>query len=171
MIGIDPGVRAGAIAHVALTASGAPVVRKVWDMPTEFGANKIDRAGLWGIFLALQCRQFVIEKQTPFAKAASKTSFAHGEGYGVLQGLLFALKEHARVEGGESVVEHYVDPKDWKRQLQIPSAKDRAGRKSKSRTKAAQIFTPEDCERWPNAGHDGRWEAALLRYWGERFCR
>lgn len=153
MIGIDPGLQ-GAIAHVEM-ADGRPRVVSVWDMPTLCGS--LDTAGVWRLVETLRSSQFVVERVHAFQGASSKSSFNFGQGFGRLEGLLHAA----------DVSTHFVEPREWKRQLQIPQAKTTAARKQASRRKAAEIFSRDDCaEWWAAESKDGRWEAALLAYWG-----
>jgi hypothetical protein len=76
-----------------------------------------------------------------------------GEAYGIIKGALAWL----------DMPMQEVRPRDWKNSLRIPTDKNAA------RQRASEFF-PTCADQWGKAGEDGRAEAALIAWYGLRWC-
>lgn len=81
----------------------------------------------------------------------SAASFTFGMGFGIVIGVLAA----------QLVPMAFIEPAIWKLKLGLNRDKEA------SRKKASDLF-PSDAWRWPLKKHDGRCEALLLAWFGER---
>lgn len=158
VLGIDPGL-SGALAMLPGGDLGQVLVH---DMPTltlsrsgkaKRRINTVELAGLFDF--GFRPPDLVILEQ-PFAPPgqSSSATFDTGRSFGIVEGLAATLR--CRVE--------IVHPAAWKRQMQVPAAKDGAI------ARASQLM-PQNAKHWPLKKHDGRAEAALLALYGHRLLR
>jgi hypothetical protein len=150
--GIDPGV-SGA---VALYDTTARTLIHVCDMPA-YVVNKTKRRvepyALANILAPLPVRLVVIEQVASRPKQGVASSFNFGVSFGIAIGVCAGLG--LRIER--------VIPGVWKSALRIPVGSDKAY----SLAHASQMFGNDKW--WPNKGHHGRAEAALLARYGADF--
>ena len=161
-IGIDPGL-SGAIACLAEDGT-----LRVWDLPLRIASKTRKRNGkgkmveiireeLDGVALAtildgLEGEVF-IEKVQSMSKQGVTSMFNFGVSFGVIRGTVTAL-------WGEEP--KLVTPQKWKKALGVTSSKEVTG------GKALELFPGYD-SLWfgPSGGlMDGRFEAALIAYYG-----
>jgi len=141
ILGIDPGAN-GAIA--VLDASNSRVT--CHDMPDTTEA-------LHDMLSSLPVVRFAVLEQLHAGPQMSRTTIARMfEAYGALKGAL----------AWRSIPTHTVRPSVWKPSLSIPADKAAA------RRRAAEFF-PDDAHQWRLAKHDGRAEAALIAWYGQRW--
>lgn len=155
ILGIDPGLR-GALALVEL-ATGRLV--ELYDMPVNRlkSKNELDGYKLAHIIdsHAHEIAEAWIEHAWTRPGEMGPSGFAFGEAYGMVKGVVVA----------SFIPLHEVSPQKWKSASQIAS-----GDKDDSR-KAASIRWPACADRWPNKGHNGRTDAALIADYGRRQLR
>jgi hypothetical protein len=146
IIGIDPG-KQGGIAYLS------ELTVKVIDMPMlTVKGKQIYAPNL--IVEALDKKDVelvVVEEQHAFPKLGSKTSFSTGMGYGLLRGILAALRHKTEI----------VSSVAWKKAMFLTSDKDN------SRVKAMELF-PALTDDLARVKDDGRAEAVLLAEYGRR---
>jgi len=153
LIGIDPGV-SGA---VAVYDEETLELADVFDVPaaTVGGKNRIDAYAFADKVsdFGSRVRRVTIERVGSMPKQGVSSSFAFGCSYGIAIGIVAAL--------GYPI--EYVTPMKWKSRMGIPIGSD----KQASRARASQVFGGEaGAKFWPNKGHHGRAEAALLALYG-----
>lgn len=150
VIGIDPGLN-GAIAHLSKRG-----VLQIWDMPTfqivRGGKNKreVDEASVADILADLTGTCY-LEKVGAMPGQGSSSMFSFGQSYGILRGAIAALE----------MPRELVPPQTWKAELKVKKGKDAA------RLRATELM-PEYSNLWPLVKHDGRAEAALIAYYGQK---
>lgn len=151
--GIDPGLGGG----LCFLADG---MVEIFDMPTlEVKRGPKKRRDLDGhaLFALIQRHRpplahvFIEQAQAMPGQAAYATGIFF-QVYGEIRGVLI----------GASVPFTVVHPQTWKRALGVPKEKDGA------RARASQLM-PQATGQWPLKKHDGRAEAALIAYWGQRY--
>jgi crossover junction endodeoxyribonuclease RuvC len=155
-IGIDPG-NSGAIAFWKPEIS----LLKVWDMPTHTlkinGSKRrvLDEYEVGRILRSIsEASVATVEEVHSMPKQGVASTFTFGFASGGVRCATASLE--IRME--------LVTPNTWKRALRVSADKD------SSRRRASQIF-PKHCGLWPNVGHHGRAEAALLAYFGSKFFK
>lgn len=156
LAGIDPGL-SGAIALMRLDDVG-PL--EILDMPTfQVMVNgkkrrRFDLTALarWFDLHAKDIKEVVLEN--PQARPAMNSASVFGLGFsvGVAQAMVSAHFVPIRL----------VAPAAWKKAMGLTADKDA------TRMIASQRL-PTSAHLWPNKGHDGRAEAALLALYGKRF--
>jgi len=144
----DPG-GSGAIAFLF---KGYPRTISAEDTPTA--AGEIDAATLADRITAMRPDLFIIERVGAMPKQGVSSTFKFGKAYGVVIGVVAALK----------IPVHFVAPSVWKRHFGLSADKEEA------RARALQYW-PERAELFARKKDHGRAEAALLaRYASERIC-
>jgi Holliday junction resolvasome RuvABC endonuclease subunit len=157
VLGIDPGA-SGAIALID-TALSELVVR---DMPTVAVTNPsgikksskrlhISDAGLADLIAAWAPEEAWLERVHAMPRQGVTSSFTFGMAYGLVRGVLAALRVRYFV----------VTPNEWKRSFRLGADKGEA------RLMAARMF-PTDAQLFSRVRDDGRAEAALLALFGSR---
>ena len=142
ILGIDPGA-SGAIGMVE------PMV-EVWDMP----ATVADLVTLMRTFDPALTRVYVEAVHAMPGQGVTST-FAFGEGYGAILGVLAALGLPHRT----------IAPQTWKRQLGLKREQDARATKNAARALAQQLFPTASLSR---VRDHGRAEALLIAEWGRR---
>ena len=151
--GIDPGLT-GAI---VLLDSADPLFLRGFDMPIltlpRGGKSKreIDVHMLVRMLRNTKIAHAFIEQAGARPGQGVTSMFAFGKSFGIIVGILAAL----------NIPTTFVPPRHWKTTLQVPAAK--AG----ARARASQLL-PHAADRWARAKDDGRAEAAILAYFGQR---
>lgn len=154
ILGIDPGL-GGALAFYEPALDMFSVI----DMPTHtITVNKslkrrIDLHQLASLIRANACADdhAIIEEVSASPQMGVTSAFSFGWSACAPVAILAAL----------SIPYKLVRPNDWKRAMGLNADKDR------SRQRASQLM-PAHAHYWPNKGHDGRAEAALLAYYGSK---
>lgn len=152
----DPGIK-GAF---ALCGDGALTIR---DMPTytkKAGARNSDRRfiSMGGVLEVVRdahflgCDTLLIEDVGGLPGQSAAGAFVFGHGVGWVE--MAALAQGMAVERVKAAI--------WKMRLRVPADKRAA------RAKASEIM-PQHAHWWPNKGHDGRAEAALLGLYAEQY--
>lgn len=153
IVGIDP----GASGAVAFYDEGHRELVSAHDAPMAIvgGKTRMDpyafAALLRSVCLA-DITKVVIEDVHSMPKQGVASSFAFGRSFGNAEAIVATL--------GLPLV--YVSPVAWKKALRIPVGSDKAY----SRLRATQIFGASGEKWWPNKGHHGRAEAAMLAVYG-----
>lgn len=149
--GIDPGLT-GAIAVLddagELTVHDMPVLRT-----TRGGKAKreLDAHGLARLLRSIRIDHAYVELVAARPGQGVTSMFGFGRSVGIIIGVLATL----------NIPLTPVSPAAWKRNLQVPKAKDGA------RLRASQLM-PRSAHLWPLVKHDGRAEASLLALYGLR---
>jgi hypothetical protein len=150
ILGFDPGMN-GAAAVVEL---GGDLV-EVFDLPTLQLKNKreLDAYRLASLIDAMagDVLEAWIEQAWPRPGEGGPASFKFGAVYGEIRGIIQA----------NFIPLHTVPPVTWKRTMKVAADKDEA-------RLAASTLWPQENSRWPNKGHHGRAEAALIADYGRR---
>ena len=142
----DPG-GSGAIAFLF---KGYPRTISVEDTPTV--AGEIDAATLADRISTMCPDMFIIERVGAMPKQGVASTFKFGKAYGVVIGVVAALK----------IPVHFVAPSVWKKHFGLSSDKEQ------SRARALQLW-PDRAELFARKRDHNRSEAALLaRYAAER---
>lgn len=158
ILGIDPGLH-GALAFYE-PHSGDLVIA---DVPTvnvkENGALKT-KPDIYSLGILLDhwrplIRFAVIEKVSAMPGQGVTSCFNFGDVYGVLRGAVAA----------NIIPMHDVRPVEWKRALRLKGGKEN---KDESRQLASKI-APHHASKWGLKKHDGRAEAFLLAWYGEKY--
>lgn len=153
VLGIDPGLH-GAI---AIVRDGT---WEIVDMPilgierNGKAKNEVDIGALAAILGHPDWNEDVaafVEQVGAMPKQGVSSVFAFGKGYGIILGILGALKVPATL----------VPPTRWKKALGVPPGKDAA------RYRASQVL-PDLAGHWKLKKHDGRAEAAMIAEYGRR---
>jgi crossover junction endodeoxyribonuclease RuvC len=153
--GIDPGLD-GAVAFVLNEQMGLDVS----DMPTfSLVRNKKNKREVDAVLLAdllddVRPNHAFVEQVGAMPGQGVSSVFAFGRGYGIVIGVLAALK----------IPHTFVPSPRWKRTLRVPSSKDGA------RSRASELM-PHAAYNWKLVKHDGRAEAALIALYGYREMR
>ena len=157
ILGIDPGLSG------ALACMGGPVgsALTVFDMPThELTSNgkkrrMIDLAYLahWFELNAPGIKLAIIENVHAMPAQGVTSSFKFGRCFGVVEAMVAA----------HFIPVQYVTPQKWKGAFGLTADKDAA-------RAAASKLMPRHAHLWPNKGHDGRAEAALLALYGSKLA-
>lgn len=154
IIGVDPGITG------AICLLDGPDIITLVDMPArkivvgKKNRNTIDLIELEKIVRKLEAPTAYVEKVQSFPQNGGVANFNFGMAYGQILGALAMLG--CRIE--------YVTPQKWKKALGVTSDKQT------SINAFHQIFT--DCEDLVYLKkHDGRAEAALIAYYGQRIER
>lgn len=156
-LGIDPGL-SGAIAAIG------PLGEHVWDIPTVLVDGKkssrraIDLIVLSEIFKSDHCQRIslaVLEKVHAMPEQGVTSSFAFGEGFGVLKGML----------GYAGIPYSLVAPQTWKGVMLRDGSKDKGAAVVAARSlfPKAQLI-PDGCR----VARDGRAEALLMAEYARR---
>jgi hypothetical protein len=144
----DPG-GSGAIGFMF---TAFPRTISVEDTPTV--AGEIDAATLADRITAMRPDLFIIERVGAMPKQGVSSTFKFGKAYGVVIGVVAALK----------IPVHFVAPSVWKRHFGLSADNEEA------RARALQYW-PERAELFARKRDHNRAEAALLaRYASERIC-
>lgn len=154
VLGIDPGI-SGAIACII---DGE--LLDVEDMPTfteKRGKRNVTTVSPLGVATILQdfavaalaTPSVVVERVHATPQMGVTSSFAFGDGYGVLRGVVAALRYPVR----------FVEPSVWKKAAGLTA--DKGG----SRRLAAERW-PEQADLFKRVKDEGRAEAALIAAWG-----
>lgn len=149
IVGIDPGLSG------ALVFFNSSEIVVAHDMPTfELVRNRkkrreIDINTLHSVLTSEKFEHAFIEQVHSMPQMSAPTVFAFGKSYGIVLGVLAALQIPVTA----------IDPRVWKKALQVPAAKDGA------RARASQLL-PGAAHFWPLVKHDGRAEAALIALYG-----
>ena len=150
VIAIDPGV-SGAIAWYD---TDAHILKNVVDMPIARNGTKnaIDLYRLTAFLKGwhVATRFVIVEAVHAMPKQGVTSAFNFGVSFGGMLGILAAL--------GFRVVR--VQPAVWKAASGIKTGSDKAA----SIARASEVFGTS--QHWPNAGHHGRAEAALMAKYG-----
>lgn len=152
IIGIDPGL-SGAIAYLT------PTDLQVWDMPTleiirgKKKKRELDELALADILEDLNGKVF-LEKVGAMPGQGVSSMFSFGQSYGVVRGIIAAYQMEREL----------VPPATWKAKLKVRKGKDAA------RLRASELM-PKYSGLWPLKKHDGRAEAALIAYYGQKIGR
>jgi crossover junction endodeoxyribonuclease RuvC len=148
--GIDPGLD-GAIAVIGdageVTVDDMPVLTLARGGKTK---REIDVHALASI-LSQHIDHAVVEQVNSMPKQGVSSVFAFGKSYGIVIGVLGALR----------VPMTLVVPRVWKSAMRAPSVKDGA------RARASQLL-PKSTHLWMRKRDDGRAEACLLALFGLR---
>jgi crossover junction endodeoxyribonuclease RuvC len=144
--GIDPGM-SGAIALYNpkrdwLEVHDCPVLK-------PNGKSEMVLPSVVDILESVEIHGCIIERSQAMPGQGVTSMFSYGTGYGSYLGILAALK----------IPYTKIGPAEWKKRLRVPSEKDGA------RARASEIF-PNHTGKWPNKGHHGRAEAALIAWYG-----
>ena len=151
-IGLDPGINGG----ITILDNKQNIIDKIV-MPILGGTKKeYDIQQIYNFLEKYSSGFAVLEKQQPQFRDGRKQAFKTGYGYGVLQGLLTALKIPFQIEA----------PKTWQKKVFAGLEADD--------TKSASILF---CKRkWPEEdwtaterskkAHDGMTDAACMAYFG-----
>jgi Holliday junction resolvasome RuvABC endonuclease subunit len=144
ILGIDPGLTGGlALLDLdKLTVIPMPVL-KLKDKQT------LDLGVLVQKLQEMQPDHVCIEQQQSMPKQGLSSTFRTGYHYGVLIGVLAALK----------VPYETISPRQWKKAMQVPADK------SAARHRATQLL-PQYAAAWSKAKDDGLAEAALIALYG-----
>lgn len=148
LLGVDPGV-SGAIACYD-TELAALVVR---DMPTA--KSRQNRSVILENILVdlihdLAPDEAIIELVHALPRQGVASTFSFGVSFGVLRGILAALK----------IPVNYMTPQEWRKLARVPG---RGGDKGASRIRAAELF-PRECNVFARVKDHGRADAALIAY-------
>jgi len=146
VLGVDP----GATGAFALYESELDLLL-VGDMPSGVvnGRRQVNEAALAGILRSFQPDVAWIERVHAMPKQGVTSAFSFGVSYGIVRGILVALK----------VPTNLVTPNEWKRHFRLGSSKDEA------RIIASRQF-PELANRFDLKKDHGRAEAALIALFG-----
>ena len=152
VLGVDPGM-SGALALVEddrlLWVHDMPVV------PMTVAGRKKNRlsAGMLAELIDYdwQIDRAYVELVHAMPKQGVSSSFAFGESFGAVQGVLAALK----------IPYHLIRPQDWRKATGVRGDKDA------SRHRATELF-PDKAKFFMRKKDDGRAEAALMAYAGQR---
>jgi len=150
ILGIDPGL-SGALAFY----DGGRV--RVYDVPTlkagTGGKRIVDETELARIIDVENGVGFIehafLEQVGAMPGQGVTSMFSFGTTYGILRGILAAFY----------IPRTLVAPRQWKRLMGVPAAKDGA------RARASQLM-PAHAHHWARAKDDGRAEAALIALYG-----
>lgn len=144
--GIDPGSSSGA---VSFYFPDHPCQIAAEDLPVV--AGQVDAAILAARLEQMQPDVAVIERVGAMPKQGVASTFKFGTSFGIIQGVVAALKIPA----------HFVAPGKWKRHFCLEADKEKA------RARALQ-FWPSRSDLFSRKKDHGRAEAALLaRYFAE----
>lgn len=152
-IGIDPGL-SGAIAIFDIKLNKPA---EVWDMPTlEVAVGKSLKRRVAPELIVSELRPWAAEVSMAFVESVSaspqmgvSSSFAFGESYGLVRGVLAGL----------GIPFTPVVPAKWKRDLGLSRDKDA------SRAMAIRLF-PDMAQEFKRVKDDGRAESVLIAMWG-----
>jgi crossover junction endodeoxyribonuclease RuvC len=151
-VGIDPGL-AGAVAVIDRDGR----LLEVADMPalSDGGKRRVDPAGLVAVLMGAvgQIRMATVERVHSMPKQGVASAFSFGASYGVVLGVLAALR----------VPYQLVTPQRWKREMMDGQGKEKAA----SRMVARRLW-PDHADLFARVKDDGRAEAALIAEWGRR---
>lgn len=155
ILGCDPGING---AFAILTKSGELV--EVWDTPTiEIKVGKSNKKRIAPELLVNELRGKLemiecafIEQVASSPQMGSSSSFAFGEAFGLVKGVLAAMH----------IPCHTVTPARWKRDLRLNASKDG------SRALAIKQW-PKQAGEFKRIKDADRAEAALIADWGRRF--
>lgn len=166
IVGIDPGLTGAIAAYdtyehrvVAMISMPSLTLAKGKGKKHEISPQallEMIENEITGIFPKID--QAFLERVSSSPQMGVTSSFQFGRGYGMLEGIIAALRWPVE----------YVTPQKWKRVLQVPADKDDA------RARASQLM-PRDVGLWTpqrnvvNAAQcSGRAEAALICLYGAR---
>jgi crossover junction endodeoxyribonuclease RuvC len=146
-IGIDPGAKG------ALALFENHVLVRIWDMPIVLVKDKprVDAAAVGLILREAKPDQAFMERVGAMPGQGVTSMFAFGMAAGIVMGALGALEIPLTL----------VTPSHWKGVLRVPKDKGAA------RARASQLL-PAGAGNWPLSKHDGRAEAALIGFFGQR---
>lgn len=155
ILGIDPGMK-GALAFYGEGPLDQSEYFTVFDMPVFVGGKKqkpaVDAAGVASIIEKFQPKFAMVEKVNAMKGWGIGSCFRFGESYGVVRGVLAALK----------ISTHLVAPQTWKKHFGLPGGNKEASRRLV-------------IERWPQCASlfarvkdEGRAEAALIAAYGKK---
>lgn len=151
LLGIDPGLD-GALALLTPHPS-APLVQTI-NMPTltiTKAKRDLDPHTLYRELLHRRLGHAFLERQYGIPGQNSASVFGQGKNYGIVIGILAAL----------GIPFTIIAPNVWKKELQVPAAKDGA------RARANQLL-PYAADQWLRKKDDGRAEAAMIALYGYR---
>jgi hypothetical protein len=146
ILAIDPGSRTGAVAYYFAAYPGNITAE---DLSSVDG--QVDAASLAARLEVMRPDVAVIERVSAMPKQGVSSTFKFGTAYGIIQGVVGALK----------IPVHFVTPGKWKKHFGLSSDKEQ------SRARALQYW-PARADLFALKKHHGRAEAALLaRYFAE----
>jgi len=150
ILGVDPGL-SGAL---ALYDPAAKTLRALIDMPLTYEKRRhIDTAALAN-FIEIHAADIlfaVIERVHAMPEQGVSSTFRFGDAFGLVCGMC----------ASSNLPVHFVEPAVWKILMGLSHDKNR------SRDKAMGLF-PAHAADFKRKKDDGRAEAALLAYFGER---
>lgn len=147
VLGIDPGL-GGAFALYD-TSLDFLIVHDMPTLPAAKGKRSISPVGCAEIVATTQPDVIFVERVSAMPKQGVTSSFNFGLGYGVILGVIGAVK----------VPYHLVSPREWKQRYRLGSDK------KLSRAAASRLY-PQHAGSFNRAKDDGRAEAALLAHFG-----
>lgn len=156
IIGIDPG-KSGALALFDSEVGRHGEITQIWDMPWQWvrvsgePRKAVCAVGIQRTLLESEATHAVIEKVGGLPGQSGSASFTFGFGVGLVHASAIAL----------AMVIENPSPMLWKAKMRAPKNKNAA------RARATEML-PHARHWWPNVGHDGRAEAALLALYGAR---
>jgi crossover junction endodeoxyribonuclease RuvC len=156
ILGIDPG-KTGAIALFDSDVGRNGEITQIWDMPCHWvqvsgkPRSAVSATGVQQVLLEAGATHAVIEKVGGLPGQSGAASFVFGFGVGLIHASAIALA--LEIEN--------PSPMLWKAKMRAPKNKNAA------RARATEML-PHARHWWPNVGHDGRAEAALLALYGAR---
>jgi crossover junction endodeoxyribonuclease RuvC len=153
-VGIDIGLE-GAVAVLddagQLAIHDMPVLELKRGKTTK---RELDLHGLVRLLRGITADHYFVEQVASRPQQGVVSSFNFGRSYGATQAILVALDAPLTL----------VPPRVWKSATKTPAAKDAA------RLRASQVL-PKFSNLWTRKRDDGRAEAALLAWYGQRQLR
>ena len=149
-VGIDPGLHGG----VAVVGSCGAILG-LHPMPTH-GRKAIDLTTIRGLLLRAKPEIVAIEAVSAFHRAASKSSFCFGQGFGQIEGLLVGIGLAYRM----------VKPVEWQRHAHAGIDRKIAA-KDRSLIAAKRAYPAMDFRASSKStkAHDGMVDALLIARW------
>lgn len=160
ILGVDPGLH-GALAFYEPHTGDLVVVDTPIHHVRENGATKT-KPDIYSLGILLDhwrplVKFAVIEKVSAMPGQGVTSCFNFGDVYGVLRGAIAA----------NIIPIRDVRPTEWKRVMRLPGGKDN---KDESRALASKLM-PRHAQKWNLKKHDGRAEAALLAWYGNKYLQ
>jgi crossover junction endodeoxyribonuclease RuvC len=162
VIGIDPGIH-GAVALVADDAAyvvDTPTLERKVGRKIRRRVNVIELADALTTF-ALPGTVAYVERAQASPRMGVSSSFAYGEAFGMVVGVLAHLHIETR----------FVSPSVWKREMGLvkPGARELGRDEEREKGSALELarkLYPQLADKLARAKDDGRADALLIAHWG-----